>query len=74
MEARYRADGAEGLASMPAEWWTELGPIGTMDDAIAHVKAVGEAGAQSVALFPGPVFDVAGQQLVQAAEIKRALA
>jgi 5,10-methylenetetrahydromethanopterin reductase len=73
METRYKADGADGLASMPGEWWTELGPIGTMDDAIAHVQSVGEAGAQSVALFPGPVFDVARQQLAQVAEIKRAL-
>jgi 5,10-methylenetetrahydromethanopterin reductase len=74
MAARYTANGADGLASMPAEWWTELGPIGTMDDAIAHVKAVGEAGAQSVALFPGPELDVARQQLAHVAEIKRTLA
>jgi 5,10-methylenetetrahydromethanopterin reductase len=73
MAARYKADGTDGLASMPAEWWTELGPIGTMDDAIAHVRAVGEAGAQSVALFPAPALDVGRQQLAQVAEIKRAL-
>jgi 5,10-methylenetetrahydromethanopterin reductase len=73
MAARYEANGADGLASMPAEWWTELGPIGTMDDAIAHVYAVGEAGAQSVALFPAPEVDVGRQQLTTVAEIKRAL-
>jgi 5,10-methylenetetrahydromethanopterin reductase len=72
MAARYLANGTDGLASMPAEWWTELGPIGTIDDAIAHVKAVGEAGAQSVALFPSPDFDVARNQLAQVAEINRA--
>jgi 5,10-methylenetetrahydromethanopterin reductase len=73
MAARHTAKGADGLATMPAAWWTELGPIGTMDDAIAHVQAVGEAGAQSVALFPGPVLDVGRQQLTEVAEIKRAL-
>jgi 5,10-methylenetetrahydromethanopterin reductase len=74
MAARHKAHGADGLASMLAEWWTELGPIGTMDDAIAHVHAVGEAGAQSVALFPAPEFEVARQQLADVAVIKRALA
>jgi 5,10-methylenetetrahydromethanopterin reductase len=73
MAASYKASGTEGLVSMPAEWWTQLGPIGTMDDAIAHVHAVGEAGAQSVAMFPGPSLDVGRQQLGVVAEIKRAL-
>jgi 5,10-methylenetetrahydromethanopterin reductase len=73
MAARHKVDGIDGLASMPSEWWTELGPIGTMDDAIAHVQALGEAGAQSVALFPAPELDVARQQLATVAEIKRAL-
>ncbi len=73
MAARYKANGTDALASMPAEWWTELGPIGTIDDAIAHVKAVGEAGAQSVALFPGPRLDIGRQQLGVVADIKRAI-
>jgi 5,10-methylenetetrahydromethanopterin reductase len=73
MAACHKDNGTDGLASMPAEWWTALGPIGTMDDAIAHVRAVSEAGAQSVALFPDPVLDVGRQQLAQVAEIKRAL-
>ena len=73
MAARYKSNGTDGLASMPAEWWTELGPIGTLDDAIAHVHAVGEAGAQSVAFFPGRSYAAASQQHAQAAAIHRAL-
>jgi alkanesulfonate monooxygenase SsuD/methylene tetrahydromethanopterin reductase-like flavin-dependent oxidoreductase (luciferase family) len=73
MQARWRADGAAGLASMPSEWWAELGPIGTIEDAIAHVSALGEAGAVSVALFPAPDLAVARAQLDDVAAIVRAL-
>jgi 5,10-methylenetetrahydromethanopterin reductase len=61
--ARYAARGVEGLATMPSEWWAEIGPIGTLDDAIAHVAALSEAGATSVALFPAPEVEVARAQL-----------
>jgi 5,10-methylenetetrahydromethanopterin reductase len=73
MAARYAAHGNGGLASMPSEWWSELGPIGTLDDAIAHVAALGTAGAQSVALFPAPIVDAARAQLADVAAIKQAL-
>jgi 5,10-methylenetetrahydromethanopterin reductase len=33
MAARFAANGTDGLTSMPPDWWMELGPIGTMDDA-----------------------------------------
>jgi 5,10-methylenetetrahydromethanopterin reductase len=74
MAARFAATGLDGLASMPNEWWTELGPIGTMDDAIAHVHAVAAAGTQSVALFTSPVLEVARTQLADVATIKRSMA
>jgi 5,10-methylenetetrahydromethanopterin reductase len=73
MAALHQANGADGLVSMPAEWWTALGPIGTIDDAIAHVVAVGEAGAQSVAMFPSSHVETGRQQLGVVADIKRAL-
>jgi 5,10-methylenetetrahydromethanopterin reductase len=73
MAARFAADGADGLASMSAECWMELGAIGTMDDAVAHVHAMAAAGTQSLALFPAPEIDVARKQLADVAAIKRAL-
>jgi len=63
MLARWTADGASGLATMPADWWAEIGPIGTLDDARAHVDALGRAGAHSVALFPAPELAIARAQL-----------
>lgn len=71
--ARYGERGVEGLATMPHEWWAEIGPIGTIDDAVAHVVALGEAGATSVALFPAPELDVARAQLDDVAAVVRAL-
>jgi 5,10-methylenetetrahydromethanopterin reductase len=36
----------------PSDWWTELGPIGTLDDARAHIESLEAAGAHSIGLFP----------------------
>lgn len=52
--ARYAAQGTEGLVTMPADWWTELGPIGTPDDAAAHIEALEAAGVASIGLYPKP--------------------
>jgi alkanesulfonate monooxygenase SsuD/methylene tetrahydromethanopterin reductase-like flavin-dependent oxidoreductase (luciferase family) len=52
--ARVDADGADGLVDLPAEQWREIGAIGTMDDALAHVAALEEAGVGSINVFPGP--------------------
>jgi alkanesulfonate monooxygenase SsuD/methylene tetrahydromethanopterin reductase-like flavin-dependent oxidoreductase (luciferase family) len=46
--------GVEGLVSMPQDWWQEIGPIGTLDDAAAHIEALEAAGAHHIGLFPDP--------------------
>jgi alkanesulfonate monooxygenase SsuD/methylene tetrahydromethanopterin reductase-like flavin-dependent oxidoreductase (luciferase family) len=63
LTAWYQAHGAEGLARIPSDWWVELGAIGNLDDARAHIDALAAAGATSVALFPSPDVDVAARQL-----------
>lgn len=45
---RYETGGAEALVQVPADWWTELGAIGTLDDAAAHLAALEQAGADGV--------------------------
>ncbi len=50
--ARYRQLGVDGLATMPPDWWTELAPIGTLDDAAAHIAALEATGVNSIGLFP----------------------
>lgn len=55
--------GVDGLVDMPAEWWHEIGPIGTLDDALAHLDALVDAGAHSIALFPSPDLSIARAQI-----------
>ena len=60
---RHRALGVEGVATMPDEWWAEIGPIGTLDDAAAHLGALEDAGVHSIGLFPAPEVDIARSQV-----------
>jgi alkanesulfonate monooxygenase SsuD/methylene tetrahydromethanopterin reductase-like flavin-dependent oxidoreductase (luciferase family) len=55
--------GPEGLIDMPADWWREVGAIGSFEDAVAHAGALADAGAHDVAFFPGPTVDLAREDL-----------
>ncbi|HSK91937.1 MAG TPA: LLM class flavin-dependent oxidoreductase [Euzebyales bacterium] len=63
IRSRWRDRGVEGLVDMPAQWWRELGAIGTLDDAVAHVHALRDAGADDVSLFPDADVEVARRQI-----------
>jgi len=52
--SRYEQSGVEGLVTMPQEWWLEIGPVGTLDDAAAHIEALEAAGVHHIGLFPDP--------------------
>ena len=55
LEAKAASSGwLDALQAMPAEWWRQLGPIGTPDDAVAYLTSMGAAGADAVAVFPNP--------------------
>jgi alkanesulfonate monooxygenase SsuD/methylene tetrahydromethanopterin reductase-like flavin-dependent oxidoreductase (luciferase family) len=54
LATRYATRGADALATIPADWWGQIGPIGTLDDARAHLDAQASAGANSIALVPEP--------------------
>jgi len=60
---RFGRHGVTGLATMPSDWWKEIGPIGTLDDAVAHMKALEAAGVHSIGMFPAPEVDIATAQL-----------
>ncbi len=66
---RFDDHGVDGLATMPADWWREIGPIGTIDDAAEHLAALAAAGVHSIGLFPAPEFDVAVSQLDDVVEL-----
>jgi 5,10-methylenetetrahydromethanopterin reductase len=70
---RWHRRGDEAITDMPAEWWREIGAIGTLDDAVAHVEALHEAGADDVALFPAADVDVARRQVDDVVRLAGAL-
>ncbi|HEX4981882.1 MAG TPA: LLM class flavin-dependent oxidoreductase [Ilumatobacteraceae bacterium] len=69
--ARFAGRGVDGLVTMPAEWWIELAPIGTLDDAFAHVEALERAGVNSIGLFPAPDLEIARMQIADVLAIAR---
>jgi 5,10-methylenetetrahydromethanopterin reductase len=69
----YTARGVDGLADMPADWWVELGAIGTFDDAVRHAEALADAGATDVTFFPGPTVDLAREDLQIVSRLAAAL-
>jgi 5,10-methylenetetrahydromethanopterin reductase len=69
MLARVTDGGHEALLDMPADHWREIGAIGTMDDALAHVAALEDAGVTSVNIFPGDDLEVAWEQMAGVAAL-----
>lgn len=65
--------GLDGLTAMPGEWWTDIGAVGTLDDAVAHVERLHDAGADDVSLFPASKLEVGRRQLGQVIDLRRAI-
>jgi 5,10-methylenetetrahydromethanopterin reductase len=74
MIERFDAHGDAAIADFPDDWWIDIGAIGTMDDVMAHIAALAEAGATDVSLFPGPTLELAREDLDSVVEIRQALA
>jgi alkanesulfonate monooxygenase SsuD/methylene tetrahydromethanopterin reductase-like flavin-dependent oxidoreductase (luciferase family) len=70
---RHAARGVDGIADMPADWWIELGAIGTFDDAVRHAEALADAGADDVTFFPGPTVELAREDLDHVTRLAAAL-
>jgi alkanesulfonate monooxygenase SsuD/methylene tetrahydromethanopterin reductase-like flavin-dependent oxidoreductase (luciferase family) len=70
---RHEARGVDGIADMPAEWWIEIGAIGTFDDAVRHAEALADAGAHDVTFFPGPTVELAREALDHVTRLAAAL-
>ena len=71
MYRRVERGGADALVDMPADHWREIGAIGTLDDAHAHVDALDDAGVSSINVFPGDDLDTAHHQIDAAAALTR---
>jgi 5,10-methylenetetrahydromethanopterin reductase len=66
---RVERDGADALLDMPVDHWREIGAVGTIDDALAHVAALEAAGVDRINVFPDPELEIAWEQLPLVAEI-----
>lgn len=67
---RYGQDWADHA---PDDWWTRIGAIGNLDDALEYVGAMADAGAKSISFFPGDDLEIAHAQLETAGVIARQL-
>ncbi len=72
MKARVERDGSAALLGMPADHWREIGAVGTLDDAVAHLAALESAGVGSINVFPGPDLDTAHALIATVAEVRDA--
>ena len=66
---RVASGGPEALVEMPADYWVEIGAIGTLDDAHAHLAALDAVGVRSINIFPGPELELAWEQMPQVAAL-----
>ncbi len=73
MTERFDAGGDAAIVDFPDHWWIDLGAIGTMDDVIAHIESLADAGAHDISLFPGPTLDLAREDLADVIKIRAAL-
>lgn len=54
LKAWHSEKGDAGLTSIPPEWWAQIAPVGTFDDAVAYISAMEEAGVHSLGLWSAP--------------------
>jgi alkanesulfonate monooxygenase SsuD/methylene tetrahydromethanopterin reductase-like flavin-dependent oxidoreductase (luciferase family) len=69
MASRVAGGGHEALVEMPADYWREIGAIGTIDDALHHIAALEQVGVGSINVFPGPELELAWELLAEAATL-----
>lgn len=56
---RFTDGGAEAVASMPRDWWHEIGPIGDRADAHAYLDRLESVEVDAVTMYPAPEVDLA---------------
>lgn len=63
--------GSDWADRAPGDWWTRIGAIGDLDDAMTYVGAMADAGARSISFFPADDLAIAREQLETAGVIAR---
>ncbi|MBB2894184.1 LLM class flavin-dependent oxidoreductase [Flexivirga oryzae] len=65
--------GADWADHAPEEWWSRIGAIGNVDDAMEYVGAMTEAGVRGISFFPADELEIAHAQVERAGTIAREL-
>lgn len=65
--------GTDWADHAPDDWWTRIGAIGDLDDALSYVGAMTEEGVSGISFFPADDLEIAHGQLETAGRIARAL-
>jgi alkanesulfonate monooxygenase SsuD/methylene tetrahydromethanopterin reductase-like flavin-dependent oxidoreductase (luciferase family) len=71
MASRVADRGPGGLVDMPAEFWMEVGAIGTIEDAYTHVADLEARGVHSISVFAGEPPEDPWQLIPLVAELAR---
>lgn len=66
LRALVERHGDDWADHAPGDWWTRIGAIGNVDDALAYVGAMADSGATSIAFFPADDLEIAHGQLATA--------
>ena len=69
MVAKHAEGGVEALIEMPADYWAEIGAVGTFDDALEHVAALEAVGVHSINIFPADQIEIAWELMPGVAEL-----
>ena len=69
MVAKHSAGGVDALIDMPADYWAEIGAVGTFDDALEHVAALEAVGVHSINIFPADQIEIAWEVMPGVAEL-----
>lgn len=67
----HTAKGDDGLVGMPADWWQQIGAIGTMDDALGYIAAMEAEGITGISFFPSTDLEIARSQIDQICGLAR---
>lgn len=63
LRALAERHGTDWADHAPEEWWTRIGAIGNLDDAMEYVGAMTDAGVDGISFFPADDIEIAHAQL-----------
>ncbi len=54
----------DAVRAMPNDWWSQIAPVGSPEDAATYLSSVADAGADAIAMFPDPTNPITASSLM----------